>query len=570
MALSARAWLGNRFGTAAALGTVRAMSAQVVTRRLSAGHGARQLFRDLDLVLAPGHVLGVVGPNGSGKSTLLRLLAGEEAPAAGTIERSPQTAVVGLLAQETERRPGESLEQFLTRRTGASAAQAELDAATEALATGSAGAEDRYGIALERWLSVGAADLHERLALATDQVGLAVGLDQPMSTLSGGEAARAGLAALLLGRQDVLLLDEPTNDLDLAGLELLEGLVRSSDAAIALISHDREFLSRTVTEVLELDLHQQQWHKYGGGYDAYLVERERRRSADRQRYDNYRDTVDTLTERARSQRAWADKGARTARRDRAERDKFIRHHDIATSEQLAGKARRTERMIERLEVVDEPRKEWDLRLSIAQAPPSGREVARLEQVVVERGGFTLGPLTVALDRGDRVAVTGANGSGKSTLLGLLLGSIEPDRGRVVPGASVQVGELDQARRRFAGEESLLEACCAALPGWATSDVRTLLAKFGLRGDHVERPASSASPGERTRASLAMLQALGVNLLVLDEPTNHLDLPAVEQLEAALELYDGTVVLVSHDRRLLDAFRRTRSWQLDMGKLTERD
>jgi ATPase subunit of ABC transporter with duplicated ATPase domains len=544
------------------------MSAQLVARGVAAGHGARTLFSDVDLVLAPGHVLGVVGPNGAGKSTLLRVLAGLDEPAAGQVLRTPPHATVGLLPQETERRTGESVAAHLARRTGVTAAQVELDEATTALARAEPGAEDRYSTALERWLALGAADLDERAGAAAAQLGLDVTLDQEMTTLSGGQAGRVNLAVVLLSRFDVLLLDEPTNDLDLAGLELLEDLVRRTDAAVALISHDREFLARTVTEVLELDLHQQQWHLHGGGYDAYLVERERRRAAAQDRYEDYRDTVDSLTERARTQRGWADKGARTARRDQSEKDKFIRHHNIATSEQLAAKARRTEKMIERLDEVEEPRKEWDLRLSIAQAPPSGREVVRLEHAVVERGDFTLGPITVALDRGDRVAVTGSNGSGKTTLLGLLLGTIEPDRGRVVHGASVQVGELDQARRRFTGDDSLLDACCAALPAWPTSEVRTLLAKFGLRADHVQRAAASASPGERTRASLAVLQALGVNLLVLDEPTNHLDLPAVEQLESALDLYDGTVVLVTHDRRLLAAFRRTRAWELDHGQLTE--
>ena len=389
-----------------------------------------------------------------------------------------------------------------------------------------------------------------------------------MASLSGGQAARVGLMSLLLSRFDIMLLDEPTNDLDLAGLAMLEQLVRSTPVAVALISHDREFMSRTVTSVLELDLHQQEVHRYGGGFDAYLAEREVRRTAARDRYDDYRDTVDTLQERARTQRAWADKGARTARRDRSERDKFIRHHDISTSEQLAATARRTDRMIERLEEVAEPRREWDLRLSIAQAPPSGRVVVALDGAEVMLGDFRLGPVTLQIDRGDRVAVTGPNGSGKSTLLALLLGTLAPDAGTVRHGAAVQIGEIDQARRLFLGTPTLLDAFCAAVPDMATSEVRTLLAKFGLRGDHLDRPAGTASPGERTRAALALFQGRGVNVLVLDEPTNHLDLPAIEQLEVALDAFDGTVVLVTHDRRLLGSFRADRHLTLDQGAVTE--
>ncbi len=535
---------------------------------LSGGHGATPLFDDVDLVVAPGDVIGLVGPNGAGKSTLLRLLAGLDAPARGSVQLTPPTATIGHLPQERDRRAGETVLEHLARRTGVTSATQELDRTTTALAEGMAGADDAYATAFEHWMALGAADLEDRAPVVATQVGLEVGLDQQMTTLSGGEAARAGLCAVLLSRFDVLLLDEPTNDLDLAGLELLERFVTGRSAPTVLVSHDREFLARTVTSVLELDLHQHEVHLYGGGYGAYLVERERRRRHAQERYEEYDERVASLGARARRERSWADKGAGTARRDRSERDKFIRHHDIATSEQLAAKARRTERMIERLEVVDEPRKEWDLRLSIAQAPPSGRDVAELADVVVRRGGFQLGPLSLRIDRGDRIALTGPNGSGKTTLLGLLTGQIEPDAGTARRGASVQVGHVDQARDTFVGEQSLLDTFCAQVPDLGVSEVRTLLAKFGLRGDHVGRPAATASPGERTRAALALLQASGVNLLVLDEPTNHLDLPAIEQLEVALDAFDGTVVLVSHDRQLLEAFRSTRRLHMDAGTMAE--
>ncbi len=536
---------------------------------LGVSHGGRTLFHDLDLVVAPGDVIGLVGPNGAGKSSLLRLLAGVDQPEHGSVAVAPPHAAVGWLPQESDRVPGETVEGYLGRRTGVTAAQHELDRATVALADGDVGAEDRYSDAFDRWMAIGAADLIERAAAVVAQVGLGVGLDRTMTSLSGGQAARAGLASLLLSRFDVLLLDEPTNDLDLAGLEQLERFVAEATAGIVVVSHDREFLSRTTTSILELDLHQQSVTRYGGGYDAYLVERERDRAHARERYEEYSGRVSDLTERARTQRAWADKGARTARRDRSERDKFIRHHDIATSEQLAGKARRTDRMIERLEEVDEPRKEWALQMSIAGAPPSGRVVAVLNDAAVRRGSFALGPITLQIDRGDRVAIVGPNGSGKTTLLMLLLGRIAPDEGSATLGAGVEVGEIDQVRAAFLGDDSLLDSFAEAMPDLPSSEVRTLLAKFGLGADHVGRPAASLSPGERTRAGLALLQARGVNLLVLDEPTNHLDLAAIEQLESALDAFDGTVLLVTHDRRLLENVTTTRRLELDDGTITER-
>ena len=261
------------------------MSATLVARGLAAGHGARVLFSGLDLVVAPGDVVGLVGVNGAGKSTLLRTLAGELAAEAGSVVVSPPTATLGYLPQEHERRPGETVGAALARRTGVADAQASLDRVTEALAAGTDGADDAYGDALERWLALGGADLEERAAEVMAEVAPGVTLDAAMTGLSGGQAARVGLAGLLLSRYDVLLLDEPTNDLDLAGLEQLERFVAGARAGIVVVSHDREFLARTVTRVVELDLAQQLVRVHDGGYDAYLVEREVARRHAREEYE---------------------------------------------------------------------------------------------------------------------------------------------------------------------------------------------------------------------------------------------------------------------------------------------
>ena len=542
------------------------MSATLQATSLSAGHGARILFSGLDLVVAPGDVIGLVGANGAGKSTLLRLLAGEDVPEEGSVTVSPPTATVGHLPQEPERRPGETVAAFLARRTGVAAAQETMDAAAAALADGG---PDTYSEVLDRWLALGGADLEERIGAVLADVGLPVGLDAEMTALSGGQAARAGLAALLLSRYDVLLLDEPTNDLDLAGLELLERFVRELRSPAVLVSHDREFLARTVTTVVELDLVQQKIGVYEGGYEAYLHEREVARRHAREAYEAYDEQVSGLKERAHMQRNWATVGVRNARRGRFnDPDKIGRAKRVESSEKQAAKARQTDRMIERLEEVEEPRKEWELRMSIATAARSGAVVATLSHAVVRRGTFTLGPINAQVDWADRVAITGPNGSGKSTLIGALLGRIPVDEGSASLGPSVRVGEIDQARGLFLGPAPLVRAFGDLVPKWPEAEVRTLLAKFGLTKEHVPRPAASLSPGERTRAALALLQAREVNLLVLDEPTNHLDLPAIEQLEQALDSFGGTVLLVTHDRRMLDTVRTTRRWSLNDGQLTE--
>ncbi|MFS4095647.1 ABC-F family ATP-binding cassette domain-containing protein [Streptomyces sp. AF1A] len=546
------------------------MTATLVAKNLAAGHGDRSLFSGLDLVVAPGDVIGLVGANGAGKSTLLRMLAGLTPPEQGELRLSPPAATVGHLPQEPERRPGETVREFLARRTGVGAAQQVMDEATQALVDGAPGADDAYAAALERWLGLGGADLEERAEEVADSLGLAVDLDTPMTALSGGQAARAGLASLLLSRYDVFLLDEPTNDLDLDGLERLERFVTGLRAGTVVVSHDREFLTRTVTKVLELDLAQRRINLYGGGYAAYLEEREVARRHAREEYEEYADKKSALQDRAQMQRTWMDKGVKNARRKAGnDNDKIGRKFRSEASEKQAAKARQTQRMIERLDVIEEPRKEWELRMAIAAAPRSGAVVATLRDAEVRRGAFAFGPVSLQIDWADRVAVTGANGAGKSTLLAALLGRIPLDSGHAALGSGVLVGEVDQARKLFHGPESLLDAFGAAVPDTEPAEVRTLLAKFGLKADHVLRPAATLSPGERTRAALALLQGRGVNLLVLDEPTNHLDLPAIEQLEQALDSYEGTLLLVTHDRRMLDAVHVNRRLEVAAGKVTER-
>ncbi|WP_033287824.1 ABC-F family ATP-binding cassette domain-containing protein [Amycolatopsis jejuensis] len=544
------------------------MSATLVAKDLAAGHGDRVLFSGLDLVVAPGEVLGLVGVNGAGKSTLLRTLAGLTRPESGEVRLNPPTATVGHLPQEPERRPGESVRAFLARRTGVATAQTVLDAATEALSAGADGADDAYATALDRWLALGGADLDDRSGEVAADLGLAVDLDQPMASLSGGQAARAGLASLLLSRYDIFLLDEPTNDLDLDGLARLERFVTGLRAGTVLVSHDREFLARTVDRVVELDLAQGQVRTYGGGYESYLDERAVARRHAREEYEEYANTRSSLEARAGMQRAWMEKGVKNARRKATDNDKAGRKFRSESTEKQAAKARQTERLIERLDVVEEPRKEWELRMEIAAAPRAGAVVATLRGAVVRRGEFTLGPVDLQVDWADKVAITGANGAGKSTLLAALLGRLPLDEGNAALGPGVVVGEVDQARRLFLGDAPLADAFAREVPSLQDAEVRTLLAKFGLKAAHVLRPAETLSPGERTRAALALLQARGVNLLVLDEPTNHLDLAAIEQLESALDSYPGTLLLVTHDRRMLDAVSVTRHLEVDGGKVTE--
>ncbi|MGE2836163.1 ribosomal protection-like ABC-F family protein [Mycobacterium sp. SMC-4] len=547
------------------------MTATLVAKNVAGGFAHRTLFSGVDLTVAPGDVVGVVGVNGAGKSTLLRILAGELDPLEGTVSLAPVDAFVGWLPQEHERIPGETVAGYVARRTGCAEATRVMDAAAAALDDAGNGA-DAYAAALDHWLATGAADLDERLPAVLADLGLdfdAVGPDSmPMTALSGGQAARVGLAALLLSRFDIVLLDEPTNDLDLDGLARLERFVSELRGGVVLVSHDREFLARTVTRVLELDLAQNTTTVFGGGYESYLEEREVNRRHRREQYEEFAEKKADLVARARVQREWSSQGTRNAIRKAPDNDKIRRRAATESSEKQAQKVRQMESRIARLEEVEEPRKEWTLQFTIGSAPRSSAVVATLDSAVVRQGEFVLGPVSLQVAAGERIGITGPNGAGKSTLLRLLLGRRMPDEGRASLGASVEIGEIDQARAYFTGADRLLDRFEQRVPTWPTADVRTLLAKFGLGADHVERPVDDLSPGERTRAGMALLQARGTNVLVLDEPTNHLDLPAIEQLEQALETYDGALLLVTHDRRMLRNIRLDRSWRVGDGQVAE--
>jgi ATPase subunit of ABC transporter with duplicated ATPase domains len=543
--------------------------ATLAARGITVTHGRRPVLTDVDLMVAPGHRVGVIGPNGVGKTTLLRVLAGLERPERGTVALAPPQATVGYLPQEPERREGENVRAFLARRTGVEAATAELDGASRAVAADDAGAGDRYALALERWLGLGAADFDTRAETTWAELGLPADvLDRATVDLSGGQAARAELAATILSRFDVFLLDEPTNDLDLDGLSRLESFVSTLSAGIVIVSHDRTFLERTVTSVVEIDEHEHTARRFEGGWAAYLDERATARRHAEEAYATYVDQRDTLAERARRQRAWAREGVARAVNHPDDGDKHVKRWRVASSEARAGDARRTEQALARLAPAAKPWEGWDLRLQIAEATRSGQVVARLDAAVVQRGVFRLGPVDLEIGRGDRVALVGPNGGGKTTLFGALLGRIPLTSGARWIGPGVVVGELDQARARLAVDRPLIESFLSAT-GLLVSDARTLLAKFGLGANEVPRCLGALSPGERTRAVLALLATRGVNTLVLDEPTNHLDLPAIEQLEQALALYEGTLLLVTHDRALLDSVETSRVVDVVDGVVSER-
>jgi ATPase subunit of ABC transporter with duplicated ATPase domains len=361
--------------------------------------------------------------------------------------------------------------------------------------------------------------------------------------LSGGEAARAHLERVLATDADVVLLDEPTNDLDFAGLELLERFVGRHRGGLVVVSHDRAFLE-SMTRIVEFEAETRRVHEYAGGWTDYAGARVRARERHYADYHDYVAERRRVEEQARRMQRWEERGYGQGRKKKKTKD--VR--------------KAFDKKLDRLERVEKPWEPWRLELELVPARRGGDVAVRLEQAVVEQDSFRLGPIDLEVRAGDRLAVLGRNGAGKTTLLRALLGELELLSGRRTVGPGVVLGVLPQGPGPFAADAPFLDVFLGA-SALGKDAARSLLAKFALGADDVHRTGRSLSPGERSRAALALLAARGVNALVLDEPTNHLDLEAVEELEAALTGFPGTIVLVTHDRRFLEAFDATQTLSL---------
>ena len=515
---------------------------QVAVGGVAIEFGATTLFSDVTFTIAAGERWGVVGRNGSGKTTLFKLLTGALAPSQGTVSR--QTGLsLSLLGQHRDFGDARTvwaaaagpfadllaLEQSLTEQAHSLGERSDMAALS------------RYGRDLERFEREGGYTIAPRVDAVLQGLGFdpTQAREQPLEQLSGGERGRVGLARQLVAPADILLLDEPTNHLDLETTRWLEEYLSELDRTLVLISHDRAFLAAVVDHVLHFEAGTA--FSYAGGYESFVQQRQERRLTQQRAFDKQQRTI------------------------ASEADYIARNIAGQNSRQAKGRRKRLERL-PRLGAPLGEEGTMALRLDVAER--GGDQVAVADNVTIAVGERTLiERFSGRVMRGDRLGIIGPNGAGKSTLLRALVGERAPDAGELKVGNSIRVAYYDQQLGQVPLDKPLFDVVADLRPQWERRLVQGHLGRFGFSGDEVQRRASTLSGGERARVALAMLMLTRANLLVLDEPTNHLDVETIEVLEDAIEGYEGTVILVSHDRAMLRALA-TKVWVLHERHITE--
>lgn len=519
----------------------------LIVSGISQRFGDRLILDQISFALNAGERIGLVGPNGAGKSTLLNVLAGLETPDQGSVQLGP-TDRIGFLRQGFAELPKGSLADLLDDQLdGLLAAHVALEAATARLERAP---EDDSLTTFERALvkfedSGGYAAVDE-LEVILGKLGVGnIDFGTPLRELSGGQKTRAGLAALLASQPSILLLDEPTNHLDIDALAWLEQLLTSYRGAILVVSHDRAFLDKIATGIFELDANTHRLTAYPGNYRAYQAAKQAEARARAESYERQQREIARIEQDVRAVAGHAMKTEKSTQND------YLRGRSKKVARTAKVRERKLERMLESTEWIDKPERTWGLALTFSNGADSSRDVAVVEHASVELGGrLILLDVDLHVAAGDRIAVTGPNGGGKSTLIRLSMGLLPPAIGEVRLGPSVVTGLYAQEQETVDPNATVLEQARVMAPLTET-DARTFLHRFLFGGDMVFQRAAELSYGERARLALALLVLKGANFLLLDEPLNHLDLISRERFEEALAQFDGTLLIVLHDRYAIE-------------------
>ncbi len=505
----------------------------VQIEKLTKSFGAQTLFAPFSVAIARGERIALIGDNGTGKSTLLAILAGWEEASAGGIHRASGTSIAYL--PQVARLAGEETLVQAMRKPFLDLL--EMERTLRRLEEEMAKKNDpevlhRYDALLHAFERQGGYTIEAKIRSVLIGVGFQIEeFDKPVEILSGGEEARAALARVLLEEPDLLLLDEPTNHLDFAALDWLEETLLEFSGALILVSHDRHLLDRVTNRTWEIAF--ESFSSYRGGYIQSRLLREAETARKEGLYSKQQETIERHKE-------------------------FIRRHHAGQKHRQAKDRERKLARIEK-EQIDRPQPAKQISLVIPAGEPSGKKVLTIENLEVGFDTRLVACPDFVLDRGERIAIVGANGCGKTTLLKTITGDIPPRSGKIRLGHGVRWVAYTQNQEGLHGRSSVLDAILSR-SNLSIGQARGLLGRFLFSGDEVTKKLSALSGGERSRVALALLSLMEGNLILLDEPTNHLDLKSQEILEAALLAYEGTIILVSHDRALLEAVA-TQIWEI---------
>lgn len=555
----------------------------ITAHDLAKSYGPDDIFYNVTLSVPRGARVALVGPNGIGKTTLLRILVGEEEPTSGRVTRSRGLSI-GYLPQEADLNAGHSLwEECLSAFSHLRLQEAEL-ARLEAAMSGAGQADqalERYGKLQEAFERLGGYTYETRIRQVLTGLGFGPeDYDRPLKQLSGGQRTRALLGRLLLSNPGLLVLDEPTNHLDIAAVEWLEGYLSTWEGAAVIVSHDRYFLDRVVDHVWEMS--RSGLEAYPGNYSAYLRQRQERWQLRQEFFaaemERLEKELDYIKRNIAGQRVQQAKGKlrRLSRQVEAieslgfEAVQGRRWLEVSEQANISTHSMGVAEVERRLRTLKPPAKRLPaLSIQLKAAHRSGEIILRTRDLVV---GYPGNPLFSSIDlelrRLECAAIIGPNGAGKTTFLKTILGKLPPLSGEVVQGASLVVGYFAQAHEDLDPGRTLVEEIESVAPGMLLAEVRDFLARYRFTGDDAFRKVSTLSGGERGRLALAKLSLANANLLLLDEPTNHLDIPSQEILQEVLAGYQGTILLVSHDRYLIDALA-TQVWDIDPDRGTMR-
>lgn len=511
--------------------------------KLSKSYDPVDIFEDITLSIPYHARIAIVGANGIGKTTLLRILAGEEDPSSGSVHRAKGMRI-GYLPQEMIKVQEGTLWSSCLSAFEALLNQAdELHTMEKAMQNAAFDPQllDRYGRVQAEFDRAGGYTYHNRIEQALTGLGFSQDdYERPLEQLSGGQRTRARLARLLLENPDLLLLDEPSNHLDIQAVEWLEGYLKDWDGAAVIVSHDRYFLDQVATQILEMT---PSIEAYRGNYSAYLRQREARYLRRMEEYNAQNEYI-------------------------AKQEDYIKRNiGTQNNAQAKGRLRRLERLLAESRLTPPSKHVRPMHLRFHMAGRSGNIILRTRELQVgyaDEGKPLFKAPDLILERTECVAVIGPNGAGKTTFIKTILGLLSPYSGEIELGASLKPAYFAQTHESLNPENDLVQEINTVAPTMLPGEVRNYLGKYGFQGDEVFNPVATLSGGERGRLALAKLALSDANLLVLDEPTNHLDLPTQEVLQGVLAEYPGTIILVSHDRYLIDALA-TQIWEMDPDK-----